>query len=28
MNELLRRAVAKGHGEHSISALVELLRKP
>ncbi|MEU6264192.1 NAD(P)-dependent oxidoreductase [Saccharopolyspora shandongensis] len=28
MNELLRRAVAEGHGEHSISALVELLRKP
>lgn len=28
MNDLLRRAVAEGHGEHSISALVELLRKP
>lgn len=27
MNELLRRAVADGHREHSISALVEVLRK-
>ncbi|MWA10420.1 NAD(P)-dependent oxidoreductase [Streptomyces sp. BA2] len=27
MNELLRRAVADGHRDHSISALVEVLRK-
>ncbi|AGC42894.1 hypothetical protein MYSTI_01559 [Myxococcus stipitatus DSM 14675] len=28
MHDLLREAVARGDGEHSISALVELLRKP
>jgi 3-hydroxyisobutyrate dehydrogenase-like beta-hydroxyacid dehydrogenase len=28
MHDLLRRAVEVGHGEHSISALVEVLRKP
>ncbi|WP_342379329.1 NAD(P)-binding domain-containing protein [Myxococcus stipitatus] len=28
MHALLREAVARGYGEHSISALVELLRKP
>ncbi|GAB2660744.1 NAD(P)-dependent oxidoreductase [Kribbella swartbergensis] len=28
LRELLERAVAAGHGEHSISALVEVLRKP
>ncbi|WTW94186.1 NAD(P)-binding domain-containing protein [Streptomycetaceae bacterium NBC_01309] len=28
LNDLVLRAVAEGHGEHSISALVELLKKP
>ncbi|WP_020576717.1 NAD(P)-dependent oxidoreductase [Actinopolymorpha alba] len=28
LHELLRRAVAAGHGEHSISALVEVLKQP
>ncbi|NMO22567.1 NAD(P)-dependent oxidoreductase [Pyxidicoccus fallax] len=28
MHDLLRRAVAEGHREHSISALIEMLRKP
>ncbi|MFI2211411.1 NAD(P)-dependent oxidoreductase [Streptomyces sp. NPDC020141] len=28
MNDLLRRAVAEGHREHSVSALVEMVRKP
>ncbi|CAM4527329.1 NAD(P)-binding domain-containing protein [Nocardia ninae] len=28
MDDLLRRAVAAGHGEHSITALIEVLRKP
>ncbi|MCF3120015.1 NAD(P)-dependent oxidoreductase [Streptomyces arenae] len=28
MNDLVRRAVAEGHREHSVSALVEMLRKP
>jgi 3-hydroxyisobutyrate dehydrogenase-like beta-hydroxyacid dehydrogenase len=28
MHDLLRRAVAEGHRDHSISALVEVLRKP
>ncbi|MGW0548566.1 NAD(P)-dependent oxidoreductase [Streptomyces altiplanensis] len=28
MNDLVRRAVAEGHRDHSISSLVELLRKP
>ena len=28
LNDLLRRAVEAGHGDHSISALTEVLRKP
>ncbi|WUI03511.1 NAD(P)-binding domain-containing protein [Spirillospora sp. NBC_00431] len=28
LHDLLRKAVAAGHGEHSISALAEVLRKP
>ncbi|TMR24140.1 NAD(P)-dependent oxidoreductase [Nonomuraea turkmeniaca] len=28
LHDLLKRAVAAGHGEHSISALTELLKKP
>ncbi|MEV0256448.1 NAD(P)-binding domain-containing protein [Streptomyces sp. NPDC050732] len=28
MNDLVRRAVAEGHRDHSVSALVEMLRKP
>ncbi|MET9296702.1 NAD(P)-binding domain-containing protein [Streptomyces sp. NPDC003077] len=28
MHELLRRAVAEGHRDHSISSLIEVLRKP
>lgn len=28
LHDLLRRAAEAGHGEHSISALTEVLRKP